>query len=129
MISVTTSEWRGVSSAGPAAHFRGEAEEVSDDSFELGQPVIVPQRADCFVPFSFEFGEDYGALLEELGRVIGDAKNTLETTNYARIRHKRALRDRHGCTRTRRNHRSRQNENRRRVLTPRSAAGALSRRR
>jgi HK97 family phage major capsid protein len=72
-----SSEWKGVGSAGVSAHFRGEAEEVEDDSPELEQPTVKPQRADCFIPYSIE-SEDWAGIREELTRLMADAKNTLE---------------------------------------------------
>lgn len=82
VVTITTSEWKGVSSAGPAAHFHKEAEEAADDSFEVAQPAIKAERADCFVPFSYEISADYVGFQQEIGRVMADAKNTLETTKY-----------------------------------------------
>lgn len=80
--TITTSEWKGVASEGVEAHFRGEGEEAADDSPELSQPAIVPQRADCFVPFSAEVGEDWAGIRTELARLMADAKDVLEAEKF-----------------------------------------------
>jgi HK97 family phage major capsid protein len=81
-ITIATSEWKGVSSEGVTAHFAVEAEEVSDDSPALAQPVIHVERAQAFVPFSIEMQGDYAGLESELGNLLRDAKDVLEATKF-----------------------------------------------
>jgi HK97 family phage major capsid protein len=81
-ITVGTRETRLVSSVGAAASFDAEEAEVSDDTIALVQPTIVAQMARMFVPYSYELGDDYASLVTELGRVIVDEKDKLESTMF-----------------------------------------------
>jgi HK97 family phage major capsid protein len=81
-ITVSTRETRLVSSVGAAASFDAEAAEVSDDTIALVQPTITAQMARMFIPFSYELGDDYRSLVAELGRVITDEKDKLESTMF-----------------------------------------------
>lgn len=81
--SITTSEWRGVTTAGVTASFGAESSEVADGTPTLAQPKIIPERATAFVPFSFEIGQDYPALQEELRKLFSDAKDNLEADKFA----------------------------------------------
>ena len=81
-MTVSTRETRLVSSVGAAASFDAEEAEVSDDTIALVQPTITAQMARMFIPFSYELGDDYRGLVEELGRVIVDEKDKLESTKF-----------------------------------------------
>lgn len=82
VTSVTTDEWRGVSSAGVTAAFDAEAAQVGDDSPTLTQPSIRPEKAHAFVPFSIEVGQDWPTLQAELVRLFADAKDVLEAEKF-----------------------------------------------
>lgn len=77
-----TNKWDGVSSGAVVASWDAEAVEVSDDSPTYAQPSIPVFKANAFVPFSYELGEDYPNLLNDLGGLIGEAKDTLEATAF-----------------------------------------------
>jgi HK97 family phage major capsid protein len=77
-----TSEWRGVTSAGIVAAYAAEALEASDNSPTLGQPAAIVQRAQAFVPFSIEAGQDINGLQGELATGIQDAKDDLEANEF-----------------------------------------------
>jgi HK97 family phage major capsid protein len=81
--TVTTSEWRGISTAGITASFDAEAAEVSDDSPTLVQPTANVEMARAFVPFSIEVGMDYPGFLTELSDAISDARDVLESSKFA----------------------------------------------
>src|SRR5262249_29476992 len=66
VFTIPTDQWKGVSSAGVTASYDPEASEVSDDSPTLAQPVIDSAMGRAFVPFSYEVGQDWGSLQEEL---------------------------------------------------------------
>lgn len=79
---VTTDNWQGVTSAGVTAGYATEASEVGDDSPSFGQPSIHPERADCFIPYSIELGQDWSGLVSELTLMIQEAKDDLEATKF-----------------------------------------------
>jgi HK97 family phage major capsid protein/HK97 family phage prohead protease len=78
-----TNEWRGVSSGAVVATYEAEATEAVDRSPTLAQPAFVTKRAQTFIPFSIELGQDWGALQAELAGLIQDSKDTLEATQFA----------------------------------------------
>jgi HK97 family phage major capsid protein/HK97 family phage prohead protease len=80
--TITTNEWRGVSSAGVTASYAAEATEASDNAPVLAQPVCFPERAQAFIPFSREIGGDWGSLQTEMSTMFRDAKDTLEATKF-----------------------------------------------
>jgi HK97 family phage major capsid protein len=71
-------EWQGVTTAGTTVSRDAEAEEVSDDSFTLGQPVVRTKRVQGFVPFSIEIDLSWSALRREITTVLVDAKEREE---------------------------------------------------
>jgi HK97 family phage major capsid protein len=75
-------QWKGVSSAGVTAAYAAEATEASDNSPTLAQPIITPQRGQCFVPFSRELSQDWDAIQAELVRLVVDAKNIVDGTMF-----------------------------------------------
>jgi HK97 family phage major capsid protein len=79
---ITTNEWRGVTSAGVTASFDSEAQEVSDDTPTLAQPTIAVNRADAWVPYSFEVGMDYPGFQAEIGKLLADSKDQLEASAF-----------------------------------------------
>lgn len=80
---VVTDNWQGITSAGVTARFTTEASEVEDNSPSFAQPSIHPERADCFIPFSVELGQDWPGLQAEITSMIQEAKDDLEATEYA----------------------------------------------
>jgi HK97 family phage major capsid protein len=79
---ITTNTWKGVNTAGVTANYDGESAEAEDGSPELAQPEIDAHRCSVFVPFSYEYGQDFGALESELAKVTQDAKDTVEATAF-----------------------------------------------
>jgi HK97 family phage major capsid protein len=79
MISDTL---RLVSSDGVTAAYAQEATEASDNSPTLAQPTINAARGQCFVPFSWELGQDWGSLQQELGKLIADARDVVDATHF-----------------------------------------------
>jgi HK97 family phage major capsid protein len=75
-------EWQGVTSEGITASYAGEAEEADDDAPTLAQPVVQTLRAQAFVPFSVELGQDWGALQGEMATLLSDAKDVLEADKF-----------------------------------------------
>lgn len=83
VVQVTGDNWQGVTSAGVTASYKTEAAEATDDAPSFGQPSIHPERADCFVPYSVELGQDWGSLQSELTMLVQEAKDDLEATKFA----------------------------------------------
>ena len=80
--SISTLEWKGVSSDGVTAAYAAEATEASDNSPTLAQPTVRAEKAQAFVPFSIELGEDWGSLQAELGRLFSDARDVLDASMF-----------------------------------------------
>ncbi len=83
VVQVTGDNWQGISSAGVSARYTTEASEAEDNSPAFKQPSIHPERADCFIPYSVELGQDWGGLQSELTLMIQEAKDDLEATKFA----------------------------------------------
>jgi HK97 family phage major capsid protein len=81
VITTSTTEWRGVSSAGVTASYDAEASEVSDDTPTFAQPTILTEMARAFVPFSIEIGEDWGSLQEAGAGIGADARDLLDAAS------------------------------------------------
>jgi HK97 family phage major capsid protein len=75
-------EWRGISADQISAHYRAEATEVADDSPTLVQPIVTPRRGDAFVPISIEVEQDYATLVQELGKLLADARDQLDAAKF-----------------------------------------------
>jgi HK97 family phage major capsid protein len=82
IVQTTVNEWRGATSAGITAQYETEAAEAPDDTPTLAQPAITANRADAFVPFSFEVGQDWPEVEAEMAREVADAKDDLEATKF-----------------------------------------------
>jgi HK97 family phage major capsid protein len=83
-VTISTREYKAVTTAGVTATFEAELTEVADGTPTLAQPDIYTEKAQAFVPFSIEIAGDYGGnLIEELGGLFADAKNILEGTKFA----------------------------------------------
>lgn len=83
VVSITGNEWRGVTSAGVTAAYGDEVTEAGDNTPTLAQPAINVEKAQAFVPFSIETGEDWPALQAELAREFADAKDNLEAVKFS----------------------------------------------
>lgn len=82
VVQVTGNEWRGVTSAGVAASYADESTEAGDDTPTLAQPAINVEKAQAFVPYTIETGQDWPALQAELAKAFQDAKDDLEAVKF-----------------------------------------------
>lgn len=82
VVSITTDDWNGVSSAGVTAEWIAEATEVADASPTFAQPSISVHKADAYVQGSLEVIAD-ASLSGEIAGLIADAKFRLEATAHA----------------------------------------------
>jgi HK97 family phage major capsid protein len=81
--TITTDEWKGVSSAGVSWSFDNEAAEVSDDTPTLAQPTVVTKMARGFIPYSIEVGADYPGFANEMATLLTAGLDDLESTVFA----------------------------------------------
>ena len=70
VVTITTDNWKGVSSAGVSWSYDAELTEVSDDAPTLAQPSIDVYSARGFIPYSIEIGQDYPGFAEEMRRLL-----------------------------------------------------------
>jgi HK97 family phage major capsid protein len=79
---ITVDEWRGISSAGITASYAAEATETTDNAPTLAQPTVSTEKAQAFVPFSIEVGQDWSGLQSQMAVLLADAKDTLEAGKF-----------------------------------------------
>jgi HK97 family phage major capsid protein len=70
VVTITTDQWKGVTSTGLTFEITQEASVVADKTPTLAQPTIPVYRADGFIPYSFEIGEDYPGFAEEMAGLL-----------------------------------------------------------
>ncbi len=80
--TITSYVWNSVNSVGVTAAYSAEFTEASDNSPTLTQPTCQPEKAQAFVPFSIEAGEDWGSFQTEMAVLFRDAKDQLEATKF-----------------------------------------------
>lgn len=68
--TITTNEWKGVSSTPTEWSYDAEGATVSDDDIELAQPTVTTHMARSFVRHTIEIGMDYPNFAMEFGRAI-----------------------------------------------------------
>ena len=82
IVTITGNTWEGISSAGITAAYAAEVTEAGDDAPTIDQPTANVEKAQAFVPFSIEIGEDWGSIQSELAMMFQDAKDTLESEKF-----------------------------------------------
>lgn len=83
--TITTKAWQAVTTGGVTAAYAAETAAAADAApTDFDNPTGTPLRAHVLVGFSAEYSEDYGpaAIQAEIGRLIRDAKDTLEATKF-----------------------------------------------
>lgn len=80
--SITGNTWQGITSAGVTAAYAAEVTEASDNAPTLAQPEANVEKAQAFIPFSIEIGEDFGGFQSEMARLFQDGKDTLESAQF-----------------------------------------------
>jgi HK97 family phage major capsid protein len=82
--TITGNTWKGISASGISGTYgyADEAEEASDNSPTLQQPEATVDRAQAFIPFSIEVGQDWSGLQSEMGTLLQDAKDDLEADKF-----------------------------------------------
>ena len=79
---IVVNEWRGATAGAVTAAYAAEGTEASDNTPTMTQPVVPAVRAQVFIPFSIESGQDWGSLQTEMARLIADAKDDLESNKF-----------------------------------------------
>lgn len=82
VVTITTDDWNGVSSAGVTAEWVAEATQVADASPTFAQPSISVHKADAYIQASLEVVAD-SSVSGEIAMLIADAKDRLEATAFA----------------------------------------------
>lgn len=83
VVTTTSYIWQGVTTAGITSQYRAEGATMTDNAPTLVAKQIQPERADAFVPYTWEAGQDWGALQSDLAFAIQDSKDTLEALKFA----------------------------------------------
>jgi HK97 family phage major capsid protein len=79
---ITTDEWRGITSTGITASYNAEATETTDNAPTLVQPTVSTEKAQAFVPFSIEIGQDWTGLQASMAALLQEAKDILEAAKF-----------------------------------------------
>lgn len=75
--TITNDTWRGLSSAGVSWSFKAEAAAATDNSPTVAQPEVVTRRADGFIPFSIEIGQDWPGFAEQMSTLLAEGYDEL----------------------------------------------------
>jgi HK97 family phage major capsid protein len=75
--TITNDKWRGLSSAGVTWKFGAEASAATDNSPTISQPEVDTHRADGFIPFSIEIGQDWPGFAERMADLLGEGYSEL----------------------------------------------------
>ncbi len=75
--TITVDKWKGLSSAGVTWKFGAEASAATDNSPTIAQPEIDTHRADGFIPFSIEIGQDWPGFAERMSDLLGSGYDEL----------------------------------------------------
>lgn len=81
-VVATGDVWNGVSAGSVEWSWDAEAAEVSDDSPTFAQPTIPIYKANGFVPISIEAFEDAANVAQEVGTLLAEGKDELESRTF-----------------------------------------------
>lgn len=76
-VTVNTTQWKGVSSAGVTWAFQTEAAAATDNSPSLAQPTVSVHMARGFIPYSIEVGMDYPSFASEMSFLLAQGYDEL----------------------------------------------------
>jgi len=82
-VVATGDVWHGIASDAVSWSWDGEATEVSDDSTTFVQPEVPVHTARGFVPISIEASMDEQNVTTEVGRLLAQGKDDLESVAFA----------------------------------------------
>lgn len=78
-----TDSWNGVRSGGVTARWATEGAQAQDDAATYSQPSVDVHRAEAFVPYSFEIGQDWAGIEQEMALEFAFARDDIEATAFA----------------------------------------------
>jgi HK97 family phage major capsid protein len=81
MITITTDQWKGVSAPGVVWHYDVESAVVADGSVTMTQPAITVYKADAFIPYTVEVGQDYPGFADEMSKLMAQGYIDLLAAN------------------------------------------------
>jgi len=82
VVTIGTHDWVGVSSDGVTAGYVQEGVEATDATPTIAGPKISTQQGRAFVQFTIESGQDWPGLMNELERLVADARNVADATAF-----------------------------------------------
>ena len=83
-VTVNTTQWKGVSSAGVTWAFQTEAAAAADNSPSLAQPTVSVHMARGFIPYSIEVGMDYPSFASEMSTLLAAGYDELLVDKFTR---------------------------------------------
>jgi len=83
-VSVNTTQWKGVSSAGVTWAFQTEGAVTTDNSPVLAQPTVAVHMARGFIPFSIEVQSDYPNFASEMATLLAEGYDELLVDKFTR---------------------------------------------
>jgi HK97 family phage major capsid protein len=75
--TITNDQWKGLASAGVTWKYDQEAAPSNDNSPTLAQPAVPTHRADGFIPFSIEVGQDWPGFAQRMSEMLGSGYDEL----------------------------------------------------
>ena len=83
-VTVNTTVWKGVSSAGVSWAFQTEGAVTTDNSPTLAQPTVSVHMARGFLPFSIEVASDYPSFASEMSTLLAEGYDELLVDKFTR---------------------------------------------
>jgi HK97 family phage major capsid protein len=77
VVTITNDRWKGIASSGVTWKFDAEAAPANDNSPTITQPEVPTYRADGFIPYSIEVGQDWPGFAEEMSRMLASGYDEL----------------------------------------------------
>lgn len=76
--TITVDTWKGLASSGVSWKMGAEASASTDNSPSISQPTVDTGRADGFIPFSIEVGQDWPGFAERMSEMLGSGYDELQ---------------------------------------------------
>lgn len=73
--SITTDEWRGLTSAGATSYWTTEGVTLTDGSPTIAQPVVTTKKLTTLVKYTFEFQGDFPNWASQMASIMAEARS------------------------------------------------------